>query len=333
MEGFGVFTVDIRLNKKDITQWHLQSFQGPCGYIHHWLPSDKFPIFDISFIDTHTPEQKKNRTGCNFSQTNAIITTAFFRSLSQFCIRVFSPSAPLMAIFLWMRVRVTNKMPNESENLFASVYELLNSHRMCQAKSRKKLNKIYIYDFRCWWAMVYLICAGRAFGSAHITHCVRQCDTRHRSRNLFFSPSPAGSMLCSPYTCMYFVLHILLLVEGKAAHKTYWNRNESTDWYVRQCVSWFRVSFFVFSFPFAIFVPLDTVVVHKYRLQNEIGVYDAWKVMYATSWSLRKIPKFGLLIKKRRQSQRQSETNEYMKTGKKKILSSWPSLWVFVVVV
>lgn len=27
-----------------------------------------------------------------------------------------------MAIFLWVRVHVTNKMPNESENLFESVY-------------------------------------------------------------------------------------------------------------------------------------------------------------------------------------------------------------------
>lgn len=92
-----------------------------------------------------------------------------------------------------------------------------------------------------------------------------------------FSPS-LDPVLC--FVVHMLVLHILLLVEGKAAQKTYWNRNESTDWYVRQCVSWFRVSF---SFSHFLSLLLYFFAAgYRCRAQvktTDIWVYDAWKVI------------------------------------------------------
>lgn len=208
------------------------------------------------------------------------------------------------------------------ENLFASVYESHSADRVCQEKNKTKLNKIY--DFHCWWAIIYLILL--------VGHLARRilltvCDSvTHATAHGFFFRH-LQPFLCSPSVHM-LVLHILLLVEGKAAQKTYWNRNESTDWYVRQCVSWFRVSFFVFVISSCIifffaagyrcraqveYVRNGMNATYEFMMHGKLYMATSWCLWKASSRWIRSVDR-----KRRKQSQRRSTIRRRIHEKQKK---------------
>lgn len=250
----------IRLNKKDITQWHSQSFAKAMR-----LPfitdcaSDKF-LVSISLVHRRRINGARNKKWNEGETKAASCWLQFFTRkchdyrfcfLLLFCeahansayiyVRAFF-FAPLMVIFLMgacvLCVRVwQTKMSNESENVFAAFSG--SGHRVCHDKNRTKLN---ICDFHCWWTMVYLIrgilvVSGRSGRNAFILHTslrVWQTNTRaqtFRFRSILLPSSESSPTLTgsASFTIHMLVLHILLLVEGNAAQKTYWNGNESSE--------------------------------------------------------------------------------------------------------